>query len=170
MVQGLGPLPSAAAITWSKHGWGTRVLQLAVWDQKKKSPYITKSPNGHCVFVSPKSLCPFHPRTQPIRHRVLSTPPTTLLRPSLPLVLQVTGPSLALCLPSGVTVSVCNTAKPCSEPQSELCPQIADQSVVTCMSFRCWTRPLSRSSAQAPLPGAQIWGLEMGSGSQDNSP
>ena len=37
-------------------------------------------------------------------------------------------------------------------------------------SFRCWTGPLSRSSAQAPLPGAQIWGLEMGSGSEDNSP
>ena len=137
--------------------------------KKEKSIYY-QVPEWKLCLVSPKSLCPFHPRTQPIRHQVLSTPPTTLLRPSLPLVLQVTGLSLALCLPSSVTVSVCPTTKPCSEPQSELCPQIADQSVVTCMSFHCWTRPLSRSSAQALLPGAQIWGLEMGSGSQDNSP
>ena len=36
VVQGLGPLPSAAAVTGSMHGWGTRVLQLAVWDQKRK--------------------------------------------------------------------------------------------------------------------------------------
>ena len=141
-----------------------------MWDQKKKNPYITKSPNGTVSLYHGRHCAPSRPPTQPIRHRVLSAPPTTLLRPSLPLVLQVTGFSLALCLLSGVMISVCPTSKPCSEPQSELCPQIADQSVVTCMSFRCWTRPLSRSSAQAPLPGAQIWGLEMGSGSQDNSP
>ena len=50
VIQRLGLLPSPAAVTGSMHGCGTRVLQLAVWDQKKKSPYITKSPNGNCVL------------------------------------------------------------------------------------------------------------------------
>ena len=133
----LGLLPSPAAVTGSMHGWGPRVLQLAVWDQKKKNPYITKSPNGTVSLYHGRHCAPSHPPTQPIRHRVLSAPPTTLLRPSLPLVLQVTGFSLALCLLSGVMISVCPTSKPCSEPQSELCPQIADWSAVTCVSFRC---------------------------------
>ena len=130
VVQGLGLLHSTAAVTGSTHSWGIRILQHALWDQKKK-PINYQVIEWKLCLLLPMSPCPFHPRTQPIRHRVLSTPPTTLLSPSLPLVLQVTGLSLALCLPSGVMVSVCPTTKPCSEPQSELCPQIADWSAVT---------------------------------------
>ena len=134
----LGLLPSPAAVTGSMHGWGTRVLQLAVWDQKKKNPYITKSPNGTVSLYHGRHCAPSHPPTQPIRHRVLSAPPTTLLRPSLPLVLQVTGFRLALCLPSGVMVCVCTNPSPAWNHSQSRVPRLQiGGSAVTCVSFRC---------------------------------
>ena len=98
VVQGLGLLHSTAAVTGSTHSWGIRILQHALWDQKKK-PINYQVIEWKLCLLLPMSPCPFHPRTQPIRHRALSTPPTTLLSPSLPLVLQALG--LRLHLSSG---------------------------------------------------------------------
>ena len=58
--------------------------------------------------------------------------------------------------------------KPCLEPQSEPCPQIADQrecSDLRILPLLDWASEQKLSSGLPP--GAQIWGLEMGSGSRN---
>ena len=58
--------------------------------------------------------------------------------------------------------------KPCLEPQSEPCPQIADQrecSDLRILPLLDWASEQKLSSGLPP--GTQIWELEMGSGSQE---
>lgn len=153
----------------STHSWGSRILQHALWDQKNKSINYQVT-EWKLSFCHPSHCALSHPPTQPIRHRVLSTPPTTLLRPSLPFVLQVTGFSLALCLPSGVMISVFTNPSPVRNHSQSHVPRLQiGGRAVTCVSFHCWTGPPSTSSAQALPPVTQIWGLQMGSGSQEST-
>ena len=167
MFQWLGLLSSPVAITGSMHGWVTRILQLALLDPKKSINYQVTEWN--CVFVWPKSLCSFsptHPANQtpsPVNstHHIAQTLPSSCPPGHWPQSgpfspVRCHGPCL-----SHIQVLLGTTVIAVSPDCRSEC---SDLHVLPLLD-----QASERSSGQSLPPGAQISGMEMGSGSQEST-